>query len=166
MNYHFRKIKSNDIDSIWSIIELLKKEHAEVTFTDIQNKEEIKNFIDNPAQLTYVAVPKEEPNRVVCIVKARRDLSKEKAHAVFLSAATHPDFRGKNLAADLTNYALNQMKNEGVNIARIYIYSNNQSSLKSVKKLGFVQAGYVYRHHLDLTTGEYVDDIIFHKILS
>ena len=39
------------------------------------------------------------------------------------------------ILTELTNFALDQMKNEGVNIARIYVYSNNQASLNTVKKL-------------------------------
>src|SRR5690554_1255659 len=117
MDYIFRKVNCNDIDSIWSLIKLLKAEKADMSFTDINSKEEILNYIDNPAQLTYVAVSIEEPNKVLCMVKGRRDLSKEKIHAAFLSAATHPTMRGLGLAAKLTNYALEEMKKEGINIA-------------------------------------------------
>lgn len=166
MAYYFRKINSADLDSLWSLIELLKAEAAEVSFTDITAKEELLKFVGNPAKLTYVAVTKKSSARVLCLVSGRRDMAKGKSHATFLSAATHPDVRGSGLAVELTNFALNQMKNEGVNIARIYVYSNNQASLNAVKKLNFVQAGTVLRHHRDLVTGEYVDDLIFHKILE
>jgi len=166
LSYYLRRIKSDDIDSVWSLIEVLKAEGAEISFTEIEDKEEIMKFIDNPAQLSYVAVTKEEPCRVLCLVRGRRDMVHEKSHAAFLTAATHPDARGSSLAAELTNFALEEMKNEGVNIARIYVYSNNQASLNAVKKLGFVHAGTVLRHHMDQVTGEYVDDIIFHKILK
>ena len=166
MNYYFRSINSDDIDSIGSLIELLKAEGAEMSFTELTGKEEIMNFVDNPSQLSYVAVTKEEPSRVLCLVRGRRDMAGEKSHAAFLTAATHPDARGSGLAAELTNFALDQMKNEGVKIARIYVYSNNHASLNAVKKLGFVHAGTVLRHHTDGVTGEYVDDLIFHKILD
>ena len=165
MSYYFRRIKSDDINSVWSLIQLLKAEGAEISFTELTVKEELMNFIDNPAQLSYVSVTKEEPSRVLCLVRGRRDMSSEKSYAAFLTAATHPEARGSGLAAELTNYALEQMKKEGVNIARIYVYSNNQASLNAVNKLGFVHAGTVVRHHRDQVTGEYVDDLIFHKIL-
>lgn len=166
MNYYFRKIKSHDLDSVWSLIELLKAEGADMSFTELKDKEEAMNFIDNPAHLSYVAVTKEEPTQVLCLVRGRRDMSSEKSHAAFLAAATHPDVRGSGLAAELTNFALVEMKNEGVNIARIYVYSNNKASLNAVKKLGFIHGGTVLRHHKDEITGEYVDDVIFHKILE
>ena len=166
MKYELRRIKSCDIDSVWSLIEILKAEGAEITFTELIAKEDALNFVDNPAQLTYVAVRADEPCRVLCLVRGRREMTDEKSHAVFLTAATHPDARGLSLAAKLTNYSLDQMKNEGVNIARIYVYSNNQASLNAVKKLGFIHGGTVLRHHKDLYTGEYVDDLIFHKVLD
>lgn len=157
---------SDDIDSVWSLIEILKSEGAEISFTELTGKEDLTNFIDNPAQLSYVAAALDEPSRVLCLVKGRRDMAGEKSHAAFLTAATHPDARGFGLAAELTNFALDEMKKVGVNIARIYVYSNNKASLNTVKKLGFVHAGTVLRHHKDQVTGEYVDDLIFHKILE
>ena len=166
MNYKLRKVKFYDIDGIWSLIEILKAEGADITFTELTTKEEVLNFVDNPAQLSYVAVTTDEPSRVLCLVRGRRDMTNEKSHAVFLTAATHPDARGYGLAAKLTNYGLDQMKSEGVNIARIYVYSNNQASLNAVKKLGFMHGGTVLRHHKDEFTGEYVDDLIFHKVLD
>jgi ribosomal protein S18 acetylase RimI-like enzyme len=166
LNYNLRRIRPDDIDSVWSLIGLLKAEGAEMSFTELADKEEIMDFINNPAQLTYVAVTSEEPSRVLCLVRGRRDMAGEKSHAASLSAATHPGARGLGLAAELTNFALEQMKVEGVNIARIYVYSNNQASLNAVRKLGFVHAGTVLRHHKDQVTGEYVDDLIFHKILE
>jgi ribosomal protein S18 acetylase RimI-like enzyme len=166
LKYQLRKISSNDIDSIWSLLEILKAEAVDITFTELIAKEEVLNFVDNPAQLSYVAVTTDEPCRVLCLVRGRREMTNEKSHAVFLTAATHPEARGSGLAAELTNYALDEMKHEGVNIARIYVYSNNEASLNAVKKLGFVHGGTVLRHHKDQCTGEYVDDLIFHKILD
>jgi ribosomal protein S18 acetylase RimI-like enzyme len=166
LNYYLRKLKSEDLDSVWSLIELLKAEGAEMSFSELKTKEELQNFVDNSAQLSYVAVTVEEPSRILCLVRGKRDMSKEKSHAAFLAAATHPEVRGSGLAAELTNFALEEMKKVGVNIARIYVYSNNHASLNAVKKLGFVHAGTVLRHHKDQATGEYVDDVIFHKILE
>lgn len=166
MNYYFSRISSSDMDSVWSLIEILKAEKVEMSFAEIIDKEEILDFQDNPAELTYVAISEEIPNQVMGLIKGRRDLSKEKSHAVFLSAAIHPDARGSGLAAKLTEFALAEMKNEGVTIARIYVYSDNKSSLSAIKKLDFVHSGTVLKHHKNLDTGEFVDDIIFHKLLD
>jgi len=166
MNYCFRRINPTDIDSVWSLIGTIKAENANMSFAEIKDKKEILDFVDNPAELTYVAVTEEKPNLVLCLVKGKRDLWKGKNHSVFLSAATHPDARGSSLVAKLTEFALIEMKNEGITIARIYVYSNNNASLNAIRKLDFLHAGTVLRHHKDLDTGEYIDDLIFHKILD
>lgn len=166
MNYYFRKLRATDIENLWSLIEILKREKVDMSFAEINNKQELLNFIDNPAELTYIAVAKENPMQVLSLVKGKRGLSKEKFHSVLLSAATHPKARGYGLAARLTNFALEEMKNEGVTIARIYVYSNNTASLNAIKKLDFIHAGTIKRHHRSSETDEYVDDLIFHKILD
>lgn len=165
MNYLFRKLTKNDLDSLWELISLLKKENCDVSFTELESKDELLKYVDNPSDLTYVAVTTDDIPIVISVVKARRDLSPEKRHAAFLSAATHPDYRGRSIVVNLTNYVLEELKKVGTNVARIYVYSDNQASLNVVKKLGFVQAGIIYRHHLDVKTNTYVDDIIFHKVL-
>ena len=166
MNYCFRKLRTTDLENLWSLIEILKREKVDMSFAEIQNKEELLDFIDNPAELTYIAVTKGNPMQVLWLVKGKRKLSKDKSHSVLLSAATHPKARGYGLVAKLTNFALEEMKNEGVTIARIYVYSNNTASLNAIKKLDFIHAGTIIRHHRISETGEYVDDLIFHKILD
>lgn len=163
MTIEFRELRNEDIDEVYGLIELLKEEGSEVSFTDIQSKEEIGDWIDSDVNLTYVAL---EGSEVIAVVKGRRGNEESKRHSVFLTASTHPRVRGNGVAAMLTNYSLERMKEKGVVIARIYVYSNNKSSLAAVRKLGFTLGGSVLMHHYDSKAGEYVDDIIFHKILS
>lgn len=156
----------DDIESIWSLFQGIKAEKIDMSFAEITQKDEILDFVDNPSELTYVAVSEEDAHKVLCLVKGRRDIAVEKRHAAFLSAATHPHFRGDGLVAKLTKFALKEMKDEGVNIARIYVYSNNTTSINAIKKLDFTHAGTLLKHHKNLITGEYIDDLIFHKILD
>lgn len=166
MTYQFRPMTHDDLEGVWELIEHLKAEGAEVTFAELVAREEAMNWIGNPAHLTYVAIDPDRPGLVLAMVRGRREMTSEKAHAAFLTAATHPSARGTGLAAELTGYALEQMKASGVTIARIYVYSDNQASLSAVRKLGFIHAGTVLRHHKSLKSGEYVDDLIFHKLLD
>ncbi len=166
MNYLFRKMQVEDIDSLWTLFQGIKAEKIDMSFTEMMAKDELLSFINNPSKLTYVATLKENPHHILCIVKGQREMADKKRHAVFLSAATHPQVRGSGLAAKLTNYALEEMKDEGVTIARVYVYSNNKASINAVKKLDFIHAGTVLRHHKDMLTGEYIDDLIYHKILD
>ena len=166
MDYNFRRMQTSDLDSVWTLFEHLKKEGAEITFAELAAKEEAMQWVNNPSHLTYVAVDPQHEDQVLCLVRGRREMNSEKAHAAFLTAATHPKARGTGLAAELTEFALEAMKQEGVTIARIYVYSDNEASLNAVRKLGFIHAGTVLRHHKDVKTGEYIDDLIFHKLLD
>lgn len=86
VTYYFRKLRTTDLENLWSLIEILKREKIDMSFAEIQNKEELLDFIDNPAELTYIAVTKENPMQVLCLVKGKRKLSKDKSHSVLLSA--------------------------------------------------------------------------------
>lgn len=112
MNYIFRKIQANDAESLLVLFQGIKTEQIDMSFAEISQIEKILAFVDNPSELTYVAVSTDEPNQVLSIVKGRRELTMGKRHAVFLLAATHPLVRGQGLAAKLTQFALDDMKNE------------------------------------------------------
>lgn len=166
MNYIYRKMQEEDADSVLEMFKGIKEEQIDMSFAKITTKEEVLNFVDNPAELTYVVVSEDEPHRVLSLLRGKRNMKPGRDHAAFLTATTHPDVRGGGLVGSLVNFSLEEMKKEGVNIARIYVYSNNTSSVNAVKKMDFTPAGSVIRHHRDPDTGEYIDDLIFHKILD
>lgn len=166
MNFRYRPLAQEDLDSVWALFQGIKQENIDMSFAKITKKEALNTFVDNPSELTYVAVHEDAPHEVLCLVKGKRDLTEEKKHAAFLSAATHPSVRGSGLVAKTTAFALEEMKKQGVNIARIYVYSNNTPSMNAIKKLQFTYGGTVLRHHKDPHTGDYVDDLIYHKLLD
>lgn len=159
-----KRIEESDLASAWNLIEILKAEGSDITFTDYKSQEELKEWLPDHQHLVYVSTDP-ETQEVLAIVRGRRENTDQKRHAVFLTAATHPNARGQGLAGKLTNFALEEMKKLGVNIARIYVYSDNTASLAAVSKLGFTHSGTVLRHHRSKDGEAYVDDLIFHKIL-
>lgn len=165
MSYIYRKMTEQDAESILSMFKGIKEENIDMSFANISTLEEVLNFVENPAELTYVVVDEDKPNHVLSLLRGKRDMRPGRDHAAFLTAATHPDVRGGGLVGKLISYSLDEMKKEGVNIARIYVYSDNTSSVNAVKKMDFEPAGKVIRHHIN-EAGEYVDDLIFHKILD
>ena len=174
--YYFKRIDTASVPSAWQLIELLKAEGADITFTALESEADVLSWVDNPEHLVYAAIKNNDSEssnserasfETVCaLVRGRRENTPEKKHAAYMTAATHPEHRGKGLAAQLTEFALEAMTHEGVNIARIYVYSDNKASLQAVSKLGFQYAGAVLRHHQCPQTGLYVDDMIYHKILD
>ena len=158
----FKTLESADVANVWSFIKSLISESAEVSFTEISGADEIQSWVNSETEMVFLAY---ESDQLLGILKGRRESLPEKQHAVFLTAAIQPFARGKHLAKALTEYALGEMKQRGVLIARIYVYSDNIASLNAVKKLDFEQSGIVKMHHKNLETGLYVDDYIFHKLL-
>ena len=166
MNFRYRPLAQEDLDSVWALFQGIKQENIDMSFAKITKKEALNTFVDNPSELTYVAVHEDAPHEVLCLVKGKRDLTEEKKHAALLSAATHPSVRGSGLVAKTTAFALEEMKKQGVTIARIYVYGYNTPSMNAIKKLQFTYGGTVLRHHKDPHTGDYVDDLIYHKLLD
>ncbi len=161
MGTRFRELMEKDIPKVISMFSNLNKERVEVSFAEIASMEEIRNWITNPDTFVYVAA---NGDVISAVLRAKRG-SGNKRHSCNLTVAVDYSFRGNSIAKDLTEYALQQLKREGVNIARAYIYSNNKSSINTILSCGFIFSGNVHMHHFDEKSNMYVDDLIFHKIL-
>lgn len=162
MDIIYRPMHLSDVDSVWRLIETLKEENGQVSLVEIPEKDELINWLNNENVLLYIA---ETDNQTVGLLKAARGPEPGKRHAAFLSIAVHPQYRNQGVARELTNTGLEDMKKDGVTIARAYIYSDNLSSINTVLRLNFTFAGSVLQHHYNEKSQQYVDDLIFHKIL-
>lgn len=161
MEVSFRDLIVEDIPQVISFFEELKKENAGVSYTEYENEEEIKGWIEDPNIYVYAALYGE---RVVGVFKGRSD-GGSKSHSAFLTCAVDGRYRGNNIAKNLTFYGLGRLKENGIKIARAYVYSDNRPSINTILSCGFQFSGNVYMHHYDEKKGQYVDDLIFHKIL-
>lgn len=161
MDMEFRSLLKKDLAAVIQLFNKLAEEHAEVSFSEVISEEEILNWMEDPDIFTYVAL---EDERLLGVLRAKRGEG-SRNHSVFLTAAIDQNYRGNKIAKQLTLYALEQLKTEGIKIARAYIYSNNRSSINTILSCGFTFAGNVYQHHYDEKTQAFVDDLIFHKIL-
>lgn len=163
MDFNCHRVTQNDLADVWQLFQALRQEGALMSFADYEHITEILDWPHSSEHLVYVA--RDEQNRLSAVVRGKREDTPEKRHAVFLTAATASHARGLGLAKILTEYALEQMVQEGVQLARIYVYSDNLPSIRAVSKLGFTQAGKVLHHHYNVKTSEFIDDLIFHKLL-
>ena len=162
MDVIYRPMHLSDVDRVWELMELLKLEQSGVSFVEIPSKDEIIQWLGNDHIFLYIA---EDGERVLSVLRGIRGVDPSTRHAVKLTVATHPECRNKGIARELTNTGLEDMKKDGVSIARVYIYSDNYSSINTILRLGFTFAGSVHRHHFKESTQQYVDDLIFHKLL-
>jgi ribosomal protein S18 acetylase RimI-like enzyme len=161
MEVSFRDLIEEDIPQVLSFFQELKEENAGVSYTEYENGEEIKEWIDNPNIYVYAALYGE---KVVGVFKGRSDGGNKK-HSAFLTCAVDGRYRGKNIAKNLTFYGVEKLKENGIKIARAYVYSDNKPSINTILSCGFQFSGNVLMHHFDEQKQQYVDDLIFHKIL-
>ncbi|MFZ5353798.1 MAG: GNAT family N-acetyltransferase [Bacillota bacterium] len=162
MDIVYRPMHLSDVDKVWELLEVLKAENSQVSLIEIPGKDELKAWINNENLFLYIA---EDEDKVLGLLRAIRGTEHYKRHSVFLSIAIHPDYRGRGIARELTMTGMEDMKKDGIIIARAYVYSDNIASVNTVLRLGFTFAGAVYMHHYNEDTKQYVDDLIFHKVL-
>lgn len=161
MDYLFRGFREEDLDEAKVLFEELGKEAAEVSFADVTSKEEILEWIKDPNCRLYSAIYE---NRLIAVFRGRVGMD-DKRHSALLTVAVDKKMRGRHVAKQFTLFCLEDLKRNGVSLARAYVYSNNPSSINTLLTCGFTVSGCVYQHHFNESTGCYIDDMIFHKIL-
>ncbi len=161
MSNSIRELQEKDIPKVLSLFAKLSEEMAEVSFTEVATHDQIMEWLSNPNTFVYVAA---DDDVILAVIRARRGKGHQD-HVANITVAVDYNFRGINLAQDLTNYCTQELKKQGVKIVRAEIYSNNLPSINMVLSCGFCFAGTVLMHHYDENQKTYVDDLMFHKVL-
>ncbi|MTI49487.1 GNAT family N-acetyltransferase [Sporosalibacterium faouarense] len=157
----YRRLRKDDIDQLIAFFRDLNHEGAEVSFSEVEKKEEIESWLNDERMHVFVA---DYDGEVLGVLRGKQG-KVGRDHSCFLTAATNKKYRGHKIAQNLTKYSLSELKEIGVKIARAYIYSNNAASVSTILKCGFTSSGCVHMHHYEEDVERYVDDLIFHKIL-
>lgn len=84
-------------------------------------------------------------------------------HSAHITAYVSPNYQGRELATQMTALGLKLLKEKAVKVIHAYVYSNNEASIHSMLKQGFILSGRVPMHHFE--DDEIVDDLIFVKYL-
>ncbi len=161
MELKFREFSKMDVGQVIELFNELNEEGLEVSFSEIDKRDVLEGWIEDSWIRVYVA---ESNGKILGVFRGKKG-NQGREHACFLTAAISRKYRGMKIGQRLTNYSLKQLKQNDVKIARAYVYSNNPSSVCTLLKCGFVASGSVHMHHFDNRTKQYVDDLIFHKIL-
>lgn len=139
----------------------LKLQDAKMSFTAFDTLEEVITQINDPDTYLYISL---DGDVVTSMFRAIRGVG-NKTHSCYVACAVKKTHRKMNLATQITGFGLEDMKKHGVLIARTKIYSWNKASIATIKKCGFVESGRIYMHQYEPELGEYIDDLIFHKVL-
>lgn len=157
-----RAIVKSDLESVFELCQVLKEENARMSFTDVESMDDVDKWLEDKNVYLYGSFDSE--GKLLGLIKATRGRG-NKSHSAYLAAAVHPKARKKNVATELTLYALDELKKEGLLIARTYIYSWNTASINTIEKCGFIQSGRVFMHEYDTETQGFIDDLIYYKCL-
>lgn len=156
-----KKVTLDDINPILEFCLELKSQDAKMSFTSFDTYEKIESYINDPIVFLYITL---DGNTVTSMFRALRGEG-NKVHSVYVACAVKKEYRQKNLATTITNFGLEDVKKEGVLIARTKIYSWNKASIATIKKCGFEESGRVYMHQYEPSVEGYIDDLIFHRVL-
>lgn len=157
----FREIEHGDVQRIYAFCESIRREAIKMSFADVSSHAEIEQWIESDRVHVFALFEREA---VLALFKAKQG-GQYRSHAAFLSAAVRKDRRGQGLVQQLGRLATPILKERGILVARAYIYSDNHASIAAALKDGFHCTGSVHMHHMDQQTGQWVDDMIFHKKL-
>lgn len=157
----FKKVEPSDVKAVLDFCLELKEQDAKMSFTSFDTEEKILSYINDPLIYLYISL---DGTKVTSMFRAIRDIG-NKSHSVYIAAAVKREYRQQNLATEITLYGLENVKKDGVLIARTMIYSWNKASIATIKKCGFIEAGRKFMHQYEPELGGYIDDLIFHKVL-
>jgi L-amino acid N-acyltransferase YncA len=152
-----RRININDLETYLDFVNRIFVEDLDLSLKDYSTKETAISLLTDPKQVIVVKI---EESKIVALAKGYI-----KDHSAFLTAAVLKEQRGSGIAMVITDYLLDILRQEGVIIARSYVYSDNPSSMKVMEKMGFELSGKVFMHHFNKDKDQ-VDDLIFHKLLK
>lgn len=156
-----RKATISDAQMILDFCLELKDQNAKMSFTDFDSLEIVNEALNDFNTHLYVAI---QDNLVVAMFRGLRG-ENNKSHSAYVACAVKKEYRKQNLATELTEFGLMDLKSQGVLIARTKIYSWNTASINTIKKSGFSESGRIFMHEFEPDSGTYIDDLIFHRVL-
>lgn len=121
-------------------------------------------------ELCYVAVPEDEPDRILAWASASQVSKRDIFRGVIEdSIYVHPDGQGMGLAGRLLTHLMDEATELGCWSVHSWVFPENTGSRKLHEKLGFREVG-VYHHMAKMTygpmAGQWRDVIILEKLLE
>ncbi len=158
----YRVMVAEDVPLLADFFDRLREEGVMMSFVDA-GASDLENWLESQGVFCYVV---EAQGEVVGLIKAKRPKRSNQRFWAFLSIAIDSSHRETGLARGLTDFACQRLREEGIQIVRAYIYSDNLASLATARACGFLETGRVVAHHRDEETGENIDDVIMHRIIE
>jgi ribosomal protein S18 acetylase RimI-like enzyme len=161
MKIQYMKPEISDAEKMFNLFQQLKRDGHEVTFADVSHPKEIVAWLETENNSFYIARHFEQ---VIGVLRAVKEIGKT-AHACQITIAVSSEYRQQGIAKSLVQYGLSDLRNQGLLIARAYVFTDNKPSLNTLLSVGFTITGSIVKHHYNHQKEIYVDDIIMHKEL-
>lgn len=126
MSIEFREMQISDylnVMGLWQRTENLG-------FSNADQEGNIEKFILRNPGLCFVAI---EEKKIIGAVLAGQDGRR----GALYHLAVEKDSRNKGIGAELVNYCLNGLKNEGIERCHIHVYAKNMTGLNFWQKIGW-----------------------------
>lgn len=161
MKIQYLKPEKSDAEMMFDLFQQLKRDGHELTFADVRHPQEIVAWLETESNSLYIARHFQQVIGVLRAVKGKEKTS----HACQITIAVSSEYRQQGIAKSLVQYGLSDLKNQGILIARAFVFSDNKPSLNTLLSVGFTITGSIAKHHYNHQKEIYADDIIMHKEL-
>lgn len=161
MTIEIKRLESRHLTQFLHLCRELDAEGAGVSFTRLKSIEDTEELLADQRTFLYGAF---ENDKLLGVFRARQG-GPGKEHSCYIAAALTAASRRQGIARKLMNYALKDLKANGIWMIRAWVYSNNHPSICSLLDAGFMWAGTNHCHQWDEKEQDYVDDLLFHKDL-
>ena len=162
MKIQYSKPDRQDIPAILELFQSMKNEPHRSTFSDVNNGDQILNWLNQEDYNLYVA---RTDKKIIGVLRAYQEPDLQR-HACLLTIAVSTAYRKQGIGKSLIIYGVADLKNKGILVARALIFSDNKPSINTFLSAGFSITGSILKHHFNHQSGHYVDDLILYKELT
>lgn len=117
--------------------------------------------VQNKSQITYLAF---HERQLIGVVDVKR-LDRRQRHIGRFGITLKPKYRHDGIGQQLAEYIIQEAQQSlGIKQAILGVFANNKIAYKLYRKLGFQEYGSL--PHGVLYKGQYIDEILMHKLLE
>lgn len=139
----------------------LDDESSKISRIKTYDLEIIESWIISEAIELYLLY---EGDLLLSVIKASMGIGDE-SHSSCLNISTRQIYRNNGYAKKLIRYAIVKLKQRGIKIVRVKIFSWNKPAIVTIEKSAFTLSGRIVMSHYDEDLCDYIDDLLYHKFL-
>lgn len=158
-----RAVTDNDFDTVYDVY-TDKNVYPFMAF-DVHNKNEFKPVFKKMQERTYFWIFENETEPYgICTVT--QDIGRSSHCAYLGSFGIKSTMQGKGYGREIIEKVEQSLKDNGYKTMFFYVESDNDKAIGFYKTLGFEQTGAIPKYFKRENDNDYIDELIFTKILN